>query len=922
MNEEVEQNSRWREHLMPLAFICAGALLFFTPRFFGNTYSSVGQHMLATYPWTSVTAPNKSVPNRGYAQTDHAETYYPLSVFATEAWRDGELPMWLPYSFGGVPVMELGMTSLLYPPRILLLLLFNPIRQHDLMMFLHLLVAGLGMYALLRCWGANAQGAVAGAFVWQFNGHNAFWLVIEQMAMVAAWLPLILCAATLAVRRRSFKWAVATGAGLGVALYSGGAHYVHLSGWLLAVWYGIDVLYAALGAFRGRQTRAAIAYLLLPVTSLLTAALVGFAYWLPLLRAMSDVSRSPLTLEAQANQAFSWPGLMQGLSLPRSASSVAGAPDFASFAFTGLMALALAVTALFFSRSKHVRIAFVFAVMALLTALGVQWWLKLLHPFFGAMNLHAAFYVFDFAIAALAGFGLSELGRLWANSKRKEAILLPAVIVAIAGVTQTVLLRRAFGQVFDFSLSQLWDCLLSARGLILLASIASLFGVARLLTISKQTILGKTYKPRRTEEREDKNAKRRRWLPALGYLTAVVMALDLLLFAWMTIPYHPAHPDWFFPETPLVTNLKRLQQERRILPVYHHADFWTPPVFAGKTAAIFGLCAGHGYESLLPSRVALLWRTVENGGNAASTNDLPLAYRPAYFHERLPIGLLEKLSVGLFVTPPRVEPLDAQSGRNLVADGALRVIYQGADGWIYEDPKALKRAFIVPQVTQVADELQALKILTNPDFDARKAALIEQPLTSLEAELTGAGSGSGSVPAESESSARITRERLNEVEIETSSAQAGILVLNDSWAAGWRSTVDGAPQTVRRVNFSFRGVVIPAGNHRVVFRYRPPLLLLSIVISALSLLASAFWLAAGPARELYKNRPQVLKVPRFLARGILDKSAAGAPTRRLAKINDLIDDVERPDCAGTRPPNQRSERNDGAIAKGSESPLP
>jgi hypothetical protein len=277
--------------------------------------------------------------------------------------------------------------------------------------------------------------------------------------------------------------------------------------------------------------------------------------------------------------------------------------------------------------------------------------------------------------------------------------------------------------------------------------------------------------------------------------------------------------------------------------------------------------------------------------------------------------LLEKLSVGLLVTPPRVEPLDAQSGRNLVADGALRLIYRGADGWIYEDPKALKRAFIVPQVTQVADERQALKILTNPEFDASKAALIDQPLAPREAELTDAGSRSGSVPADSESSARIIHESLNEVDIETSSTRAGILVLNDSWADGWRATVDGAPQTVLRVNFSFRGVVTAAGNHRVVFRYRPPLLLLSIAISTLALLSSAFWLAAAPARELYKNRRQILRSPQFLARGFLDKSAASAPPQRLVKMNDLIDDVERPDCAGTRPHNHRSERNDGAIAK-------
>lgn len=835
--------ARARRHALPVAFICAVTVLFFTPRFFSKTYSAVGQHMFATYPWVGVSAPDAGVPNRGYAQTDHAETYYPLSVFATEAWRSGELPMWLPYSFGGIPIMELGMTSLLYPPRLFLLFFFDPLRQHDLMMFLHLLVAGLAMYGLLRGWGAGAPGSVVAAVVWQFNAHNTFWLVIEQMAIVAAWTPLMLWAATRAVRRRSFKWASVTGAAVGVALYSGGTHYVHLSGWLLAAWYGSDVLRAAWSAAREKQKRTAVTYLLLPVISLVTALIVGLAYWLPLLRLLPDLARSPLPFEEQASKGESWLALLQGLSFLRRSWTISVKTDAANLAFAGLAVLVLAGIALLFNRSRHVRIAGVVLVPTLLALLGVRWWLSLFYyhvPFFNTMKLHVAYYILNFVLAVLAGFGLGELLRRGKANKRSRTVC--AALVAIAALAQTGLLLRAFHSFFAFTPAQLMDYALSLRALALALLVAVIVGLGVLLSRSPD---GKRW------------PSVRQW-PALGYGAALLIAFDLLLFAWLSVPYHWAYRDWFFPETPLLTQLQNLQGEWRVLPVYHHAPYWTQPVLAGKTSAIFGLRSSHGYESLLPRRTVLLWRSVEKGGEPGAVSDMTSAYRPYFQHDHLPSALLEKLSVGLLVTPPRVEPLAAHSGRNLVGDGTLRPVYQGPDGWIYENARAPGRAFLVPQVTQVTGEQEALKMLISAEFDARQAALIEQPLAAHEAALLDAPAaqpGAEPVPA-----ARIVRESLNEVEVATASPQAGVLVLNDMWAAGWRAAVDGAPQTVHRVNFAARGVVVPGGPHRVVFRYRPPLLLFSLAVSAVALLLLTVWVTAGLVSKMWR-RAQPQKEP-------------------------------------------------------------
>jgi len=58
-----------------------------------------------------------------------------------------------------------------------------------------------------------------------------------------------------------------------------------------------------------------------------------------------------------------------------------------------------------------------------------------------------------------------------------------------------------------------------------------------------------------------------------------------------------------------------------------------------------------------------------------------------------------------------------------------------------------------------------------------------------------------------------------------------MLVINDSWGSGWKAYVDDVEQPVLRANYAFRGVVLSEGEHRVVLRYRPSALLISLVIS-------------------------------------------------------------------------------------------
>lgn len=63
----------------------------------------------------------------------------------------------------------------------------------------------------------------------------------------------------------------------------------------------------------------------------------------------------------------------------------------------------------------------------------------------------------------------------------------------------------------------------------------------------------------------------------------------------------------------------------------------------------------------------------------------------------------------------------------------------------------------------------------------------------------------------------------NSVEAEVVTTGAGILTLSDTWAPGWKATLNGQPTHVLRVNGAFRGIQIEGpGNYQVRFSYLPP----------------------------------------------------------------------------------------------------
>ena len=102
--------------------------------------------------------------------------------------------------------------------------------------------------------------------------------------------------------------------------------------------------------------------------------------------------------------------------------------------------------------------------------------------------------------------------------------------------------------------------------------------------------------------------------------------------------------------------------------------------------------------------------------------------------------------------------------------------------------------------------------------------------------------------------ASITQDQAERVVAEVTSDATGLLVLTDLYYPGWTVAVDGNRAELLRADGYFRAVAVPAGTHRVVFRFRPVSFYAGAAVSlAALLLLGGLWLSGEPV-----NRESVL----------------------------------------------------------------
>jgi hypothetical protein len=152
-----------------------------------------------------------------------------------------------------------------------------------------------------------------------------------------------------------------------------------------------------------------------------------------------------------------------------------------------------------------------------------------------------------------------------------------------------------------------------------------------------------------------------------------------------------------------------------------------------------------------------------------------------------------------------------------------------SDGYtVVENELAVARTFVPQTVQVVDDEQQLMDQLRAVTFDPVRVSYV---------------TGHPDLPAVSRGTARILEEFPERVVVEAGMDTAGMVVLADLWDKGWQAQVDGQVTPILAVNHALRGIVLPAGQHRVVFRYVPESVRIGWVMSCTAIALGLGWAA-------------------------------------------------------------------------------
>ncbi len=723
-----------------------------------------------------VLAPAAAVGDGHFAFHDFRHHHLPWRAWAAAKFLAGEFPLWASGAANGFPLFAEGQGGFLYLPTMLLFVLLPDGLALDWAVLGHHVLAALGAWWLCRNLGMRGVGPLLAGIVYGFSGFMVSHSLYLGMQNAAAWLPWVL-GATLS--RQGWLTALGIGA-MGLAghpqaaafggLLAGGHAMLVLSGRERLRWIGFAALgglvaapqvVASLQLAQFSMRDGGVAASFAQVGALPPQELVGLV-----LPYAFGFDRPADIVETYYHRGTGYWG--------------AGVNSWEMCTYVGVPA---AVLALLGARRRKG-----WAILALLAALlmlgGPLWSLLHLLPGFGFFRFPARFGLWlTLAVAVLASAGTESLRFAWRREQvRSRLLVFLGLFTLSTGVARLGLSTRGveIASILDAHFRRQVDLPPPpSMGALLRAALPEPEPeVAAEIPAKVARIMGDLR--RSVDPRSPRVIVPVLLLLAtlLGLgrprLLAALVAVDLLGFGR---DYHPVAdeepvPRWLSERMTEPGGYRTTVLDRRV-PIALDDELLT---------ASTGLPLGTS-DVIIPSPLFI----VRNEALLASAG-LDVGDKGPQKVERF----LEHHDVARRMALRFVATVHEIPGLLPVVRGHYNV---------YEDRDALPRARVVP--------CRAVKVDGDEAFAALLAA---DPETTVIVET-------GDAACEVGGAATIMA--YSDTRVEIAATGPGTLVLADLWYPGWTATLDGAVVPVERVDLVFRGVQLPAGEHVVVFSYRP-----------------------------------------------------------------------------------------------------
>lgn len=824
-----------RGDALAIAVLALLPFLYFWPVVFGGRTLIPADNLLAWEPWRSAAPTGTSLVPHNELLSDLVLENYAWKLFLRRSISGGELPLWNPQLFTGVPFLAAGQHSGLYPLS-LIFYVMPPAQAYGVFSALQLSLAAVGMYVFLRALRARPGAAFVGGVAYAFSAFMFVSVAFTMMIAAAAWLPWCLLCLEMMIRRTTRPgsrlrggtlWMVGGAVCLGMQVLAG---HIEITYYVLLV-MGLYTAWRLLQEWRRRRRLpwrpvglalatvvlgiALSAVQLLPLYELVQTNfrsgasgyqvsyqdVVGWAYpWRQIATfIVPDLFGNPsihsyLDLQTLHTTAITTNALGEPITEVAWGKGLSSWKNYVEAgSYVGILPLLLVIPALTSRRFRGSTFFFgALALGSILLVFGTPLY-RLVFLLPGIDQLHSPFrwvFPYTFSMAVLAGLGLTALTDGRESVTRQLGRLLGRLSLAaggaiLAGLLLVLIWPAPFVSLAErvLSSSELTRrsfsggaMLLSyqARNLLILA-LGLLGGGLTLLTATGDRHLSLGGVGRRPAV----------W-PIVGGTTLVV---DLFLVGYGFYPR--ADPAILETVPPVISFLQSDREPWRLTTYIAPGE---KPLNANG-AMLYGLEDVRGYDSIIPRQYVDYMGLVETQDELLYNRIAPLS-EP----EALESPLLDLLNVRYVLTQQEIDAGDYE----LVYDGELRV---------YRNLDHLPRAFALTGARRVPAERMADALRAD---DPRAAVLLDGPEEQL------GNAEAGLLPVS------ILQRENTEVLLRANLSKPAWVVLTDAYFDGWRAYVrpfgsdePETQETIERAYGAFRAVYLPAGDWEIRFHYMP-----------------------------------------------------------------------------------------------------
>jgi len=718
---------------------------------------------------------------------DSKNQFYAFFRFLSATLRGGDSPFWNPYHYGGHPSVA-DPQSLVFAPVFVAWGMLDPaptMRAFDLVIFAHLLAGGIAI--AIMGWRARwpIPSSVLAAALFMFGGAASGRLQHSGIILSYALFPVALLLLQLALERRSLSSAIGFAImAAGVAL--GRNQTALLLCALLVAAAFTEFLAEILGSARP------VGYLRERLSVLATIAATGGALLIvPMLLTLqfAQLSNRPAESLDDALRGSLYPANLATLAVanifgthgsywgPGAATlpEVALTDDSENYLFVGVVPVLLLlwfgiVGGGAWRRGRR--------LMACTLAIACLFMLGRYTPFYGlafrfvpGIDLFRrptdASFLFGIALAFLVGHGLADYVRRGLPRFRPlSTVVSVSAMAAVMG--SAVVFSARTGHALD-----------AAREVLVAGAVML---VAALILLS---------------------ARQRPARIAAAALVTLLGVAELLWWNTASRLNAESRSNYAVLEAPAGAEADAIAVLENAIAADHRLGDYPRVEVVGlggpwqNLAMVRGWEATNGYN---PLRIGLYDRLVSPGEENWSA-----------FHRRFPASfdnynapLAQALGLTYLVMG---QPLNELPG--LAAPPAAELLVQGPHIWIYRLAGAMPRALLyrwpeaaaagAVQSGDASPDLSSIGLDTQTAYDR----LISLP------------------SSEAPGLVKIESSRPGSVDLVTTSTADGLLVLHDLYYPGWLAEIDGKPAKIMRFALLFRAVIVPAGNHRVTFRFAP-----------------------------------------------------------------------------------------------------